>query len=152
MTSILGVFPPFQGWMQSDLHLGDQKVTNGRSLVMSKWGWPFFAYQNDEQMIQKNYIPRNFIGDFLFGATKRTYFRSMYLEPQWPLFLKVNPPKQGPFQSKQGSFGFNVTFANRFATGSLGYWRTNRAHWCWACGGRGASRQKTHRKHVFFGA
>ena len=32
----------------------------------------------------------------------------MYLEPNWPLFLKVNPPKQGPFQSKQGSFGFSV--------------------------------------------
>ena len=28
------------------------------------------------------------------------------LEPQWPLFLKVNPPKQGLFQPKQGSFGF----------------------------------------------
>ena len=32
----------------------------------------------------------------------------IYLEPKWPLFLKVNPPKQGPFQSKQGSFGFQV--------------------------------------------
>ena len=29
-----------------------------------------------------------------------------YLKPNWPLFLKVNPPKQGIFQSKQGSFGF----------------------------------------------
>ena len=29
-----------------------------------------------------------------------------YLEPKWPLFLKVNPPEQGPFQAKQGSFGF----------------------------------------------
>ena len=28
------------------------------------------------------------------------------LEPNWSLFLKVNPPKQGLFQSKQGSFGF----------------------------------------------
>ena len=28
---------------------------------------------------------------------------SIYLEPQWPLFLKVNPLKQGPkLQSKQG--------------------------------------------------
>ena len=32
----------------------------------------------------------------------------MYLEPKWPLFLKVNPPKQGLFQSKPGSFGFQV--------------------------------------------
>ena len=31
-----------------------------------------------------------------------------YLEPQWPLVLKVNPPKQGLFESKQGSFGFKV--------------------------------------------
>ena len=29
-----------------------------------------------------------------------------YLEPNWPLFLKVNPPKQCLFQSKRGSFGF----------------------------------------------
>ncbi len=35
-----------------------------------------------------------------------TYY--IYLEPKWPLFLKVNPPKQGLFQSKQGSFGFQV--------------------------------------------
>ncbi len=28
------------------------------------------------------------------------------LEHKWPLFLKVNPPKQGLVQSKQGSFGF----------------------------------------------
>ena len=33
---------------------------------------------------------------------------TIYLEPKWPLFLKVNPPKQGLFQSKQGSFGFQV--------------------------------------------
>ena len=32
----------------------------------------------------------------------------IYLEPQWLLFLKVNPSKQGLFQSKQGSFGFQV--------------------------------------------
>ena len=32
----------------------------------------------------------------------------VHLEPQWPLFLKVDPPKQGLFQSKQGSFGFQV--------------------------------------------
>ena len=33
----------------------------------------------------------------------------MYLEPKWPLFSKVNPQKQGPFQSKQGApFGFQV--------------------------------------------
>ena len=27
----------------------------------------------------------------------------IYLEPKWPLFLKVKPPKQRLFQSKQGS-------------------------------------------------
>ena len=37
-------------------------------------------------------------------ATKKWY--KMLLEPNWPLFLKVNPPKQGLFQSKQGSFRF----------------------------------------------
>ena len=32
----------------------------------------------------------------------------IYLEPQWPLFLKVNTPKQGLFQQKQWSFRFQV--------------------------------------------
>ena len=31
-----------------------------------------------------------------------------YLEPKWPLFLKVNPAKQGLFKPKLGSFGFQV--------------------------------------------
>ena len=32
----------------------------------------------------------------------------IYLEHLSPLFLGSNPPKQGPFQQKQGSFGFQV--------------------------------------------
>ena len=36
------------------------------------------------------------------------YIRYIYQELVCSLFLKVHPPKQGPFQSKQGSFGFQV--------------------------------------------
>ena len=49
-----------------------------------------------------------------FGATLSPRMHSSpgglynYLEPKWPLFLKVNPPKQGLFQPKQGSFGSQV--------------------------------------------
>ena len=32
----------------------------------------------------------------------------MYLEPVGPVFLGFNRPKDGPLQSKQGSFGFQV--------------------------------------------
>ena len=32
----------------------------------------------------------------------------IYLEPVCPLFWGLNPPKEGPFHSKQGSFGFQV--------------------------------------------
>ena len=32
----------------------------------------------------------------------------LYLEPVCPLFWWLNPPKQGPFQPKQGSFGFQA--------------------------------------------
>ena len=35
-------------------------------------------------------------------------FILLFLEPQWPLFLKVNHSKQGLFHSKQGSFGFQI--------------------------------------------
>ena len=36
-------------------------------------------------------------------------YRYIYLEPVCPLFWGLNPAKQGPFQAKQGSFGFQVT-------------------------------------------
>ena len=29
----------------------------------------------------------------------------IYLEPNWPLFLKVNRPKQGPFNQNNGHLG-----------------------------------------------
>ena len=32
----------------------------------------------------------------------------IYLEPKWPLFLKLNPSKQGLLQPNQGPFGFQV--------------------------------------------
>ena len=32
----------------------------------------------------------------------------IYLEPVCPLFWGLNPPKEGPFHSKQGSFRFKV--------------------------------------------
>ena len=38
--------------------------------------------------------------------TKWNFKDSNMVEPKWPLFLKVNPTKQGLFQPKQGSFGF----------------------------------------------
>ena len=31
-----------------------------------------------------------------------------HLEPVCPLLWGLNPPKQGPFQAKQGSFGFQA--------------------------------------------
>ena len=37
----------------------------------------------------------------------------IYLEPICPLFWGFNPPKQGLFQSKQGSFGFQVFNVSR---------------------------------------
>ena len=37
-----------------------------------------------------------------------TIYIYIYLEPVCPLFLALTPPKQGLFQSKQGSFGFQV--------------------------------------------
>ena len=39
---------------------------------------------------------------------KYIYIYKYYMEPACPLFLGFNPPKEGLFQSKQGSFGFQV--------------------------------------------
>ena len=33
-----------------------------------------------------------------------------YLEPACPLFLGFTPPKEDPFHSKSGSFGFQVVY------------------------------------------
>ena len=52
--------------------------------------------------LQGGYI--SFLGDldvvFPILHAKKTMYKC--LGPNWPLFLKVNPPKQGLFQSKQG--------------------------------------------------
>ena len=40
------------------------------------------------------------------------YKYSIYLQPVCPLLWGFNPPKEGPFQSKQGSFGFQVYIHN----------------------------------------
>ena len=58
----------------------------------------------------------------------------MYLEPNWPLFLKVNPPKQGPnFNQNKGHLGsryihichlhhFTTTKTSEEKHGSNGWW------------------------------
>ena len=53
-----------------------------------------------------SYFPLN--PGCLIGILILVYYIALYncLEPNWPVFLKVNPPKQGLFQSKEGSFGF----------------------------------------------
>ena len=45
---------------------------------------------------------------FTWWSNDVQYLNIVYLEPKWPLLLKVNPPKQGLFQPKQGSFRFQV--------------------------------------------
>lgn len=47
-------------------------------------------------------------------------------EPKWPLFLRVNPPKQDFFQSKTGVFGFQVGKYNLSMDDS---WAFNRSTW-----------------------
>ena len=42
----------------------------------------------------------------IFGTKPKSSTNNTTLEPKWPLFLKVNPTKQGLVQSKQGSCGF----------------------------------------------
>ena len=42
-----------------------------------------------------------------------------FLEPVCPLFWWLKPPKQGLFQTKQGSFGFQVVFKLRLFFGTL---------------------------------
>ena len=48
------------------------------------------------------------IGIKIFCLHRALWLGYDYLDPICPLFLSFNPPKQGLFQSKQGSFGFQV--------------------------------------------
>ena len=50
--------------------------------------------------------------DFTFWCYKLHI--KLHLEPTWPVFLKANPPKQGLFQSKQGSFVFQAHHVTMF--------------------------------------
>ena len=44
----------------------------------------------------------------------KTVYIYIYLEPICPPFWWLNPPKQGLFQSKQGSFGFQASYISSF--------------------------------------
>ncbi len=43
----------------------------------------------------------------------------IYLERVCPLCLGLNPPKEGPFHSKQGSLGFQVYISRQYSLKSL---------------------------------
>ena len=90
----------FLGFWKTLVHTpGYQKLTWGHLKMMV-----FF---------HRNLLFRSFSGSmWVFGGVPvHPWFLKqcdwyIILEPNWPLFLRVNPPKQGLFQSKQGSFGF----------------------------------------------
>ena len=67
---------------------------------------PFYHEKNHHQT--NHHWGRIFVGTYSPSASKsrKSKVIYVYLEPQWPVFLKVNPAKQGLFQSKQGSLGF----------------------------------------------
>ena len=48
-------------------------------------------------------------GDYYFNGLRLTgYIYDNIPGTFYPLFLGFNPPNEGPFQSKQGSFGLQV--------------------------------------------
>ena len=77
--------------------------SSGRSTFLV-WDYHYSSWAS----IHEKILPTN--GNSTVISSKNIHHQKekngRYLEPNWPLFFKVNPPKQGPFQSKQGSFGF----------------------------------------------
>ena len=55
-----------------------------------------------------------------FGNDSRAFWGGLVsctnLEPVCPLFWGFNPPEEGLFQSKQGSFGFQETILARIVS------------------------------------
>ena len=104
-------------WMIPNLYIG-----NGWKWGSRKWIWFLKRFQ----LLVPAVTPDNelqvffwfFFFRFLFtpklGRIGNPFWRILYhqnyiyLEPVCPLFWGFNPPKQGLFQSKQGSFGFQV--------------------------------------------
>ena len=75
---------------------------------MSKILLPPIFFMSPEKWSLEDDVPFKMV-PFLRGYVKisrgnKSEWKLQHLEPQWPLFLKVNSPKQGLFQSKQGSW------------------------------------------------
>ena len=69
------------------------------------FGWFKIAYNDELSISQLNIVSHIQDDEFLIILSSCCIYIS---EPKWPLFLKVNPPKQGLFQARQRSFGFQV--------------------------------------------
>ena len=89
----------------------DKKMDNQRPIYT---GAGFFSATGNEQQLtcktgigveEVFFFQKNSDSNDSKGTSYRNY---EYLEPVCPLFWGFNPPKQGLFQSKQGSFGFQV--------------------------------------------
>ena len=75
-------------------------------------------FQVDDSFFPTKKPPNVCIWENIWYNRNITYFPSgrtlapgdmyIYLEPVCPLFWGLNPPKEGPFHSKQGSFGFQI--------------------------------------------
>ena len=79
-----------------DVH--DQR--KGSSHVVVGWVW-FLVFCGVLQMVL-------WIVVTVTGIRPDPTYIYIYLEPVCPLFWGLNPLKEGPFQSKQGSFGFYI--------------------------------------------
>ena len=71
----------------------------GSMFVLKKWRPPPKTH---------GWIAKMMFFFFNVSPFKCGYFGYLYLEPVCPLFWWLNSSKQGLFQSKQGSFGFQV--------------------------------------------
>ena len=111
-TQIRGLNFSRSGCFRQDFcakHVGFD-VTNSWSLTGFAWKSAFG--KGDSDLGQGNRGPPNhFPYEVLQPIHQQGILGNIthkYLEPKWPLFLKVNPTKHGLFQPKQGSFEFQV--------------------------------------------
>ena len=95
--------------VQIETHEMESFKVNSRKLLtkeaysyLSNCKLMLLAYHCTSLLFSRNSAPFRATGHGETGAVGQQLFSLMVLEPQWPLFLKVTPPKTRPFAIKTG--------------------------------------------------
>ena len=97
--------PRIMAWGLQGVWFNQQFLKVCEWFFRESWGGKLM---NFDEGVVKQKIKNHKVSTKKLNSNPRYPAKYIHLEPKWPLFLQVNPPKQGLFQSKQGSVGFQA--------------------------------------------